>query len=67
MTEPAQEAEFDENGEEIREASSESEAWLPNLIPEVAFGVGITDDLTIGGRAALGSSVFRDEWEVSIG
>ena len=58
-TAPAQEAEFDENGEEITEANAESEAWLPNLIPEVAFGVGITDDLTIGGRAALGSMYFE--------
>ena len=58
-TTSAQEAEVDENGAETQSASAESDGWLPNLIPEVAFGVGMTDDFTLGGRAALGSMYFE--------
>jgi hypothetical protein len=33
---------------------SVSATW-PNFIPEVAYHIGVTDDVTVGGRVALGS------------
>ena len=58
-TTPAVEEVTDAEGEVIQPAQDESEVWLPNLLPEVGFGIGITDDLTLGGRAALGSMYFE--------
>ena len=58
-TTPAIEEVTDDNGEVIQSAENEREIWLPNLLPEVGFGIGITDDLTLGGRAALGAMYFE--------
>jgi len=58
-TVPATEEVTDTDGEVVQEAQGESEMWLPNLLPEVGFGIGLTDDFTLGGRAALASMYFE--------
>ncbi len=40
--------------------TSESDAiTIPNIIPEIAYHVGVTDDFEVGGRAAAGSALLE--------
>ena len=40
--------------------TSESDAiTIPNIIPEIAYHIGVTDDFEVGGRAAAGSALLE--------
>lgn len=47
----------DANGNKV--TTQDPSITIPNIIPEVAYHIGVTDDLELGGRAALGSMLME--------